>query len=164
MFNSSLIGLILDKIIYPCNANNLPRQMFKRSSGTPQAIGTAKLVLFPNSLKTMKTLMSNGGYLGIIVFPSSMQTFVTSDNGALLHVTSKAIPEGVIIICNAVTPPTIQRDITSGSDNVTAIYVPDESVTSYKTAAYWSAKASKIKGLSEYPGEVPTYPYRTCII
>lgn len=32
------------------------------------------------------------------------------------------------------------------------IYVPDESVTAYKTASGWSAHANRIKGISEYPG------------
>ena len=34
----------------------------------------------------------------------------------------------------------------------TKIYVPDELVPSYKTASYWSARASYIKPLSEYTG------------
>lgn len=32
------------------------------------------------------------------------------------------------------------------------IYVPDESVTAYKTASGWLAHADRIKGISEYPG------------
>lgn len=38
------------------------------------------------------------------------------------------------------------------SNGTCMIYVPDESVTAYKTASGWSAHADRIKGISEYPG------------
>ena len=53
-----------------------------------------------------------------------------------------------VIVCKAVTPPT--KTNTSYYQNVGVVYVPDESVDAYKTAAGWSQWASKIKPLSEY--------------
>lgn len=38
-----------------------------------------------------------------------------------------------------------------------SIYVPDESVATYKAATGWSSYASKIKGKSELPDEYKKY-------
>lgn len=40
------------------------------------------------------------------------------------------------------------------SNGTCIIYVPDESVNAYKTASGWSSHAARIKGISEYPGEL----------
>ena len=39
-----------------------------------------------------------------------------------------------------------------GMPSTTNIYVPDELVSSYKAASYWSARASHIYPMSEYTG------------
>lgn len=52
------------------------------------------------------------------------------------------------LICNATTPPTLASAFGSG---VTAIYVPDASVDTYKAATNWSSSASKIFPLSQKP-------------
>lgn len=56
------------------------------------------------------------------------------------------------VACNAITPPTIDSAIFSGCTALENIYVPDESVEAYKSAANWSTYASRIKPLSEFNG------------
>ena len=50
----------------------------------------------------------------------------------------------------ATTPPTLSSTNAIPS-SIGAIYVPDESVETYKAATNWSSFASKIKGISEMP-------------
>lgn len=47
------------------------------------------------------------------------------------------------------TPPDFRGNITY-STSIAAVYVPDESVTAYKEAQYWSAIADRIYPISEY--------------
>ena len=55
----------------------------------------------------------------------------------------------VTVICEAMTPPTYGWQALGGA---TVVYVPDNSVDTYKAASGWSAIAWKIKPLSEYTG------------
>ena len=81
----------------------------------------------------------------LIDFPSTMKTMY----GYSLHPYS-ANQKNFIVICRAVTPPSL------GSNGylsmLTAVYVPDESVSAYKAASVWSGIAAKIKPMSEYTG------------
>lgn len=47
------------------------------------------------------------------------------------------------------TPPTIDNTTFQSSNALTHIYVPEESLTAYKTASYWSDLASKIFAIQE---------------
>ena len=55
------------------------------------------------------------------------------------------------IVCEATTPPTLNANALTGTSALTAIYVPDASVSAYKAANNWSTYASIIKGISERP-------------
>ena len=65
-----------------------------------------------------------------------------------------------ILICRAVTPPSISFNYSwANGNNNTALYVPDESVDAYKAHAKWSKMGTggtsivnRIKPLSEYTG------------
>lgn len=54
------------------------------------------------------------------------------------------------IICRAIQPPTISGTPFKEAGALSSIYVPDDSVDSYKEASGWSAMASIIKPLSQY--------------
>ena len=75
---------------------------------------------------------------------------MTTLTGYGIHPYSSSNQKNYIVICRAVTPPSL------GSNNyltkLTAVYVPDDSVSAYKAASVWSGLASKIKPLSEYTG------------
>ena len=61
------------------------------------------------------------------------------------------VGNNMIIICEATTPP----NCTSGcftSNTISAVYVPDNSLSSYQWAAQWGLVASKMHPLSEYTG------------
>lgn len=60
-------------------------------------------------------------------------------------------PNLTTLIVRATTPPTSHNTMLQNSPNC-IIYVPDASVEAYKGATYWSAWASRIKGISEYTG------------
>lgn len=55
-----------------------------------------------------------------------------------------------IVICNAVTPPTLNSTSFNNTNSTFVIYVPDASVTAYREASGWTAYADRIKPLSEY--------------
>lgn len=55
------------------------------------------------------------------------------------------------IISKNTTPPTIQEDTFYNIPDNTIIYVPDEALTAYQTAANWTARAAYIKPISEKP-------------
>ena len=84
-------------------------------------------------------------YITLIDLPSTIRTLNTY--GIHPYNTNQV---NFKVICRAVTPPSL------GSNNylsrLTAVYVPDESVSAYKAATTWSGIASKIKSLSEYTG------------
>lgn len=56
------------------------------------------------------------------------------------------------VICNAVTPPTLQSTAFYSTNSTFLIYVPDDSVEAYKNATNWSTYASRIKSIYEYEG------------
>lgn len=55
------------------------------------------------------------------------------------------------LIMDATTPPTISSSSLFQLSSSCIIYVPDESVQTYKEARYWSARADYIRGISEKP-------------
>ena len=65
-------------------------------------------------------------------------------------------PQLDTVICRATTVPTLSSGVFGGSKIASGtgyIYVPDDAVESYKTAANWSTYANQIKPLSEYTGD-----------
>ena len=81
----------------------------------------------------------------LIDFPSTMKTM----NGYSLH-PYDVNQKNFIVICRAVTPPSLGSN--GYLSRLTAVYVPDDSVSAYKAASVWSGIAAKIKPLSEYTG------------
>ena len=57
----------------------------------------------------------------------------------------------VEVICERSTPPTLVANSFQGCTALTSIYVPDASVSAYKSASGWSTYASIIKPISQRP-------------
>lgn len=57
-----------------------------------------------------------------------------------------------VVVCKAVTPPTLDSQGFMLSRAIEKIYVPDASVDAYKAATNWATYANQIKPLSEYNG------------
>lgn len=79
------------------------------------------------------------------------------DIGQLAFMNTKTTSPKGIVICKAVTPPTLHPTSNSyqsvffkGVSTIDSIYVPDESVNTYKTATGWSEYASVIKSINDY--------------
>lgn len=47
----------------------------------------------------------------------------------------------------AITPPTMGEDVLTSTSSLSAIYVPEESVSAYQTANYWKYYASRIQAI-----------------
>lgn len=62
------------------------------------------------------------------------------------------------VILYPTTPPSLTTTCFINTHSDFLIYVPDESVEAYKSASGWSAYANRIKGISEYDGELPDIP------
>lgn len=60
------------------------------------------------------------------------------------------------IICNAITPPSVEHASALNNSNSCPIYVPSESVEAYKAANMWSAVATRIRDVADLPTELPT--------
>lgn len=91
--------------------------------------------------------------LRVLVWPSTLQkiTMETARNCTSL----------AVVICKAVTPPGYNTNYTGmfarGTVSGFRIYVPDESVDSYKATVGWSTYASYIVGKSSLPSEYAEY-------
>ena len=59
----------------------------------------------------------------------------------------EAIPTLTTVTCRATNPPTLDALAFEGSSNIAHIYVPTESVETYKAATNWSAFANIIEAI-----------------
>ena len=105
-----------------------------------------------NSLSIPETVTSIGDYnqyalkLPVFDIPSSVTKIGQYVIGGNNDSNVKNVP---IVICRAVTPPTLGTVKANGGAHQ-AIYVPDDSVEAYKTATNWSAFADIILPLSQF--------------
>lgn len=106
---------------------------------------------FWNNTTDLAGAFSRNVNLELIIFPPTM-TRIGSYTLACYN--------GVLntIVCKAATPPTLGTAALGGSSTrptLTYIYVPDESVSAYKSASGWSDYASLIRGISQFATEQP---------
>jgi len=103
--------------------------------------GTTSLYLGPR-------LIQNCTSLNKLVLPANLSTIETDFLG--YHDNES------IIAINATTVPTLNGAI--GGSSATVFYVPDASLSAYKSATNWSTMSSRIKGMSTYPigTEIPS--------
>ncbi len=103
-----------------------------------------KLVIPEGCTDVARQLIAYDTVLELVDLPSTLVTLGTGINrqGSLQF----------RLICRATTPPTFDGAWWDNSNKgkPTAIYVPDESVDTYKTASGWSKSAGLIHPLSEY--------------
>lgn len=104
-------------------------------------------IVLPNSLITIGgSAFVNCRSLSSIDIPSSVTYIGDSAFRNCINFTS--------ITCNAVIPPTLGGNYysrTFDDTNNCNIYVPNNSVESYKTATFWNKYADRIKPISEKP-------------
>ena len=152
------ITLISDRAFYLCK--NLSRADYRGTledwlnitiwwMGNPMVIGAdlyingellAGDIVIPESITQIKQRILEGGkYITSITI-----------NHAITNIAANAFAgcsSLAYIVLNSNTPPTLQS---SAIPSQTIIYVPDDSVDSYKSADVWSTIADRIKPLTEY--------------
>lgn len=124
---------VLEEVIVPDTVTNIPNHSFRLYT-------SLKEVTLPNSLTAIGMLAFwSCNSLTKLIIPST----VTSIGSNAFQNTGLTT-----FICRATTPPTIGNGIFINV--MCPIYVPDESIETYKTATNWSAFSDRIKPLSEY--------------
>lgn len=120
----------LTSIVIPDGVTSIGDNAFSRCSGLTS-------INVPDSVTTIGSRgFNNCGNVSTVTIGSG----ITSIGGyAFTDV------EGIITI-NALTPPTLGDDVFSDNQNLT-IYVPAESVDTYKSATKWSTYASRIQAI-----------------
>lgn len=121
-----------------------------RPNGTVGLKGSGADIELPDSLKTItamafysmrSTSYNNQTWLKKIEIPQNVTSM-----GELCIAYNNNLTE---VVLWPVTPPTAGRNVISNNSKLTSIYVPDESVELYQSAANWTAVASLIKPISE---------------
>lgn len=98
-------------------------------------------VIFPEGLTFVHDRCFWGSKnITLIDFPS---TTTTLQNYAIQTYDSSA-QKNYVIVCRAITPPAL-GSTSYTTPKLTAVYVPDDGVSAYKTASVWSNIASIIK-------------------
>ena len=130
----------LSEITFPTSLRTIGAEVFSGCSNL------TSLILNEGATSTGQQWLWSSSNITLIDLPTTMTTLT----GYGIHPYSSSNQKNYIVICRAVTPPSL------GSNNyltkLTAVYVPDDSVSAYKAASVWSGLASKIKPLSEYTG------------
>ena len=127
--NSSLKSVTID---YASNAT-LEGNQFNGSRITSLTIGN-------NPTKIGNSMFRGCNKLTSLVIPSNISSIEDSAFNGCSGLTS--------IIVDSTTPPTLGGTHVFENTNNCPIYVPDDSVSEYKTASKWSEYASRIKPIS----------------
>lgn len=147
----------------------VPNQTFDNNSSLeyvtlPITITSVGDRAFCNCIK-LKRIFDNDED-GTINIPDGVTSIGSSAFSGLNMINSIVVPSSVVsiggacfahgisfqsVVVNAITPPTLGGSYCFYNTNNCPIYVPDGSITDYKSANLWSSYASRIKGISEMP-------------
>ncbi len=174
----------LTSLTFPNNLKSISAHSFDGCSGlTNITFGTGLLSIdycaFQNCRALTSISLPNGlEYLGGFTNCMSLSSITIPDSVTSIgadafydcrSLTSLTIPSGVTFIehgafakcsgltsitCLSTVPPTLESSVFDYTDNC-PIYVPCESVETYKNAVYWNSYASRILGIPPC-GEPPT--------
>lgn len=129
-----------ERIISLGGISTLPDQTFARMQYSTSITIPEGITKIDNYVFSQNGLPAEQNKLSFVDLPS---TVTSIGNTTFLYRNIKTW------IVRAVTPPTLGTQ-TFRYGSIGTIYVPDESVETYKAATNWSAWASKIHPLSEY--------------
>ena len=122
-----------------------------------------KSVIIPNSVRSIQmSAFASCQALKSVTIPSSVTWIMESAFYSCSALTSVTIPSSVTnigssafrdcsvlasVTVEATTPPTLGNNVFSNTSSNLVIYVPSESVGTYKSASVWSTYASKIHAI-----------------
>lgn len=145
----------------------IPNSVTILDGGAFKNCGKLRTITLPSTITKIGDFCFyfNGNLEGSLSFPSvtsvGSQAFVRCYKISHIHFGDKLQSIGYAafnsmtglqdIIIDATTPPTLNNANAFDSTNGCPIYVPDNSVDTYKGATNWSTYASRIKGISELP-------------
>lgn len=147
-----------DKFIIPENVTTFNTQccasVCKYNEQTPTST-TTQLDTIEVTNKSSVTIgnqaFNNAYYKDIIIYAPKLT--MNNSNQAFM-MTSSSSAQGNVVFLNMETVPTITSNTFSTSNlskGSAKVYIPDDLVTEAKAKQYWSAIASYIKPLSEWP-------------
>lgn len=116
------------------NVTNLGRQSFE---GTQ-----LQEAVFNEGFKTLQ-IFNNTGYGAFNSVRTLKYVDLPSTTTAIGGSNFRFSPP--VLVCRAITPPSLQ----SNNGGPTAIYVPADSIDTYKAATNWSSQASKIRQIED---------------
>lgn len=127
----------LSSVNIPTGVNTLNSYIFQNCKAL-------KTLVIPNNVTTFAAAAFSGAGFETITIPSS----VTSIGASTFQVCASLAE----VIMEATIPPTLANaNAFQGCTALTAIYVPDASVSAYQSASGWSTYASIIKPISQRP-------------
>ena len=122
---------------FPPNLSSIPTSCFSSCNNITS-------LTFHSGITSIDSSAFNGSINLTFVDLSSA---ITSVGNAAFAVNWKS---GSIVICRAVNPPTLGSNALGTNFSNLTIYVPDDSVDTYKAAKKWSVYADKMQPLSNY--------------
>jgi len=133
---NAFANVLMSHVVIPSSVTNIGNNAF---------MGCANLqeIEIPNSVTTLGSwVFSNCSQLGKVVIGENV--------GFLYSGLLNNIKNNAIVILRSSTPYSVANDTFNSWGRVDYVYVPDESVETYKTTNIWNNIASKIKPISEY--------------
>jgi hypothetical protein len=115
---------------------------YSSTLGIPSRTGLISVVVAEGS-SVVQSCFQGCSKLESVILPST----ITSIGNSAFKLCTK-LKE---IVVNATTPPSFGNQIFQFASNDFIIYVPDESVDTYKGTSGWSTYEAQIKGISERP-------------
>jgi uncharacterized protein YjdB len=148
----------VDGVIYSSDGKQLymvPRN--RTSYDVPEGVTTLEGSSFDYSRITSLSLPASLTTIMNAIYNSQLTTLTIPANVTTMWSDAVSSNDNLTtMIINATVPPKTLWDgdsdiIVSNNENLTAIYVPNESVEAYKTAKGWKSNAEIIKPISEMP-------------
>lgn len=153
--NTSLLSVSI-----PPTLATIPRETFQNCRGLTsvtisEGVTTIDLSAFREcrALTTL-TIPNSVTTIGEIAFLLCNHLTSVTIGSSITSIGSQAFQQCSLLeefIINATTPPTLGTNVFNGCTALTAIYVPDASVSAYQSATNWTTYASKIKSINDRP-------------
>lgn len=119
------------------NSINLSNQMTEIRDSTFYGCSLLTSINIPNNIITIGNNVFTSSKLSNVIIGNGVTSIGNTSFAGCTSLTSVTI--------QAISPPTLGSSVFSGTSQNLVIYVPSESVETYKSASGWSTHASKIQ-------------------